>query len=613
MKTWFIRFRFLVMCIVILSLLIPQGTVHAWKPRTHVFLAEIALQDALDDGMLTIYATDYANGRVLNDLGGKPRIIGSYPVDPVILTALKSNAAQFRAGVLGPDAYPDIATGQQIIHPAGKDTPGQPSGVDINAGGPGSGPWLEYLYSRAFTGCNPDGSACNAADKTPANQAFVMGFLAHAAGDMYGHTFINYYTGGPFHFSPKTENAIKHIVLEGYIEKRTPQISYDANIDAGVDQFIYRNMIKAAPNSYLVQKLLTGTSTEYSLPYIYSQLRNQLQKDIDAYYATKKNYDKQAAEIQAKINACGWLDWSCSNIALGAQLSWIQTQKGYYVTQNAAQITYKEAWRDDIDQGLAALPQMSHKLAKALFFNPNEMDKAQAQAIIEDYVLNHLTSMGGAPDFAGQSIYWVKGVITQVLNALGITWLKDAIDQAERDLLNYLMMNALGFTVDDIEKYLKDPATQFDPTLNSSTFNVEGTGHLISLQSFNADQLHITDTGNNNPAERFDYQKFPAAFNTVVMIKLSLMSQAGIRQLMTDLGDRGVQGVQPPGAVIKPNILLGYIETLDGGNQWIVNGHSSPGVAYLSLEMIFARSCQLYQKIFMQQVGASDLMSACQL
>lgn len=222
------------------------------KPKTHVFLAEIALQDALKDGKVTIYGTDYTKGTVGS-------AIGDFDVDPRALVALQTNAAQFRAGVLGPDAYPDILTGQEIIHPAGKDTPGQPSRVDINTGGPGSNPWLEYLYSRAFNGCNPDGSVPHSADQSAANQAFVLGYLAHAAADMYAHTLINYYAGGPFHFTPTPDNAIKHMVMEGYIEKRTSALaSYDASIANGVDRFIYWNMIDARRNDYLGKILLKG-------------------------------------------------------------------------------------------------------------------------------------------------------------------------------------------------------------------------------------------------------------------------------------------------------------------------------------------------------------------
>src|SRR5260221_1291170 len=209
----------------------------AWKPSTHVYLAEEALRDALDDGKLTIYATNYTDGTLKRDASGALVAIGSYAADPTLLNAIRNNRAQFRAGVLGPDAYPDILTGQQIIHPAGANTAGQPPNVDINTGGPGTDPWLQHLWNLAFV----TGPASN---HTGPIQAFVAGYLSHAAGDIYAHTMINSFTGAPFHFLPRQENAIKHVVLEGYLAKRTPDLASWSVSIWGVYGFIYQTMVK---------------------------------------------------------------------------------------------------------------------------------------------------------------------------------------------------------------------------------------------------------------------------------------------------------------------------------------------------------------------------------
>jgi hypothetical protein len=39
---------------------------------------------------------------------------------------------------------------------------------------------------------------------------------------MYGHIFINNFVGGPLAFSPPS-NVSKHVLLEGYINKRLPK------------------------------------------------------------------------------------------------------------------------------------------------------------------------------------------------------------------------------------------------------------------------------------------------------------------------------------------------------------------------------------------------------
>lgn len=584
MKAWRVRVRTFIVILIAASFVVPPpAPVYAWKPTTHVSLAELALQDALDDGMVTIYATDYESGRLFTTPSGGFLTIGEYPVDAQVLAALRNYPDQFRAGVLGPDAYPDIATGQQIIHPAGEDTCGQPQGVDINYGGSGTNPWLDYLRSRAFTGCNPDGTGCNWEDVTQPNQAFVLGYLAHAAGDMYGHTFINYYTGGPFHFDPLQENAIKHVVLEGYIDKRSPEPTYAASIGDGVDSFIYRNMVNASPNSYLIQNLLKGNNAKFSLPYVFSSLRANLQTDIQWYNDQVAEYERL---YNGKINAanrCAWNDWTCSSVALRLEAGAIWLTRNAFIAANGLMMDYAAAWRDDIDSGLRAWPSTSHELAQALFFNPDGIDRVKAEKAMEDYTNQHLLSMAGLPDVVGGAF----DLINRVVEATGIPAIQQTISDMKRDLLNYLLMSSNLMTIEQMEEYLKSPQWHFDQVLNDQAFNQEGTGNLVSLQAFNSQQLHINDPGYGNPTERYDYRTFPAAHNSVVMTKLILMSSEGINKLLKDLNPNTTK------RLTASNAMLGFDKTLDGSNQWVVNPE----------KMVFADDSVAYRKIFMRQVG----------
>lgn len=68
----------------------------AWKPTTHVYLVKRALEDALDDGMVTIERLDPATGKIVG-------VIGEYAVDAAVLDALKKFPDQFRSGILGPN------------------------------------------------------------------------------------------------------------------------------------------------------------------------------------------------------------------------------------------------------------------------------------------------------------------------------------------------------------------------------------------------------------------------------------------------------------------------------------------------------------------------------
>ena len=526
--------------IVAVTLLVAIATpvVWAWKPKTHVHLAEVAMKDAVDDGKLTIFAVDYSSGTVKKDASGNNVVIGTYRVNPAVLAALKNNPAHFRAGVLGPDAYPDIATGQQIIHPAGSQGNGETS-VDLNPGGPGSDPWLQHLWGKAY-------GANGTADSNDACRAFVAGYLTHAAGDIYGHTLVNHYTGDAFRFQPKQENAIKHLVVEGYIGKKTQAPTYDTRIDGGVNEFIFRNMVDAKPGTPLETTLLKGDNVKFSPPAIFCKLRKDLQADIDKY-----NRDLANANAIQKIA--------------------IRASRGL-------QTEYKEHWVKDIDDGLKAWPALSHEIAIALFFNTAEKaDTDKVKALIDDYTNRHLLSMLGAPDFVGAIRAVVQGWIDAVLNALNVPAIREALDAIKTSLYDFLLKSAFGLTTAQIKDYLENPENQFDPVMTNPAFFTEG-GTQISRANFDANELHLTGA-------TFDHEKVPAAYNTVVLTKLFMMEPAEVNRLMGDLGSSVT--------LAQPSAILGFARTLDGSNQWSVNNE----------KMVAAQDVAAYKKIFMRQSG----------
>src|SRR4051812_35904967 len=77
-----------------LAVSVPARRAAAWKPPTHLFGVEAALQDAIDDGEITIATPD-----------GAPPV--TVPANPTIVEALRAHPEAYRAGTIGPDAYPD--------------------------------------------------------------------------------------------------------------------------------------------------------------------------------------------------------------------------------------------------------------------------------------------------------------------------------------------------------------------------------------------------------------------------------------------------------------------------------------------------------------------------
>lgn len=543
------------MTVALLTVLL-SGTGGAWKPSTHLAVAEQALADALDDGRITI--PELANDQIVG--------LRTYPVDPTLLQDLQTHAAQYRAGVIGPDAYPDMLTGQQMIHP-GDIEEASPSPQKVGD----SDAWLQHLFQSSRT----QGSAA---------RAFTAGFLTHAAGDMFGHSLVNTYTGGHFALGG---NALQHLVLEGYIGKRTPNIvrvggggslvnRNDVSI-GGAEDFIYRYLIDAKSSTALTA-LYDKNDSLLSIPAIFSRKRARLQADIDAYYARK-------AQLIQQYNSCSIWNFRCSRTAIAAQLA-------SYMAANAWKITYKEHWRADIDSGLRAWPQVSSDLSGALIFTTvngdltqGGMDLTRARQVLGTFVTDHLLSMMGLPDLVGK----VAGF--DLLPPLELAFVRDFI----QDQLNTLVVKSTGIGLNDWQTRMTSPEQYFDNTMALSG------GQPLSLTQMNQ-KLGLSDAGYNNSAERFDLSAYAPTYNTLILSKLVMLNQATFGQVLMDLGSP-----VPPG--LSGNPALGFIHNFDGDHQW--NAVSGPGhVNWLE------NNCGLFNKIFKSQEGGAcanttPLSSAC--
>ena len=186
--------------------------------------------------------------------------------------------------------------------------------------------------------------------------------------------------------------------------------------------------------------------------------------------------------------------------------------------------------------------------------------------------------MSGAPDFVGLGL----GVISDIIEAITPNFLLEPIRELRDDLLNTLLKEAIGMTKDELKDYLQNPDKYFDTVFES------GAGENISLKRFNADYLKISDPGYNKPSEYFDTNVVPAAYNTAIMSNLILLSSSEINRLMNDLGSSERLNSQ--------NVILGFIDTLDGDNQW-------------KERMVISKDCNAYRQIFMKQAG--EKTSSC--
>jgi len=536
--------RLCALALCVLTVLTSAPTALAWKPSTHIHLAQVALKDALD-GRVTIYRVNYKTGEIL-------RPVGEYKVDELTLQALQAHRAEFMAGVLGPDAYPDIHTGQTAIHPLNENL-----SYPHSAGG--SDAWLRHLWQSAEDQqLSPD-------ERLPV-RAFTIGFLTHAAGDNYAHTYVNHYAGGPFTF---VLNAAKHVVLESYIGKRAPAAEHERISAKSVERFILDALVKAEPDKPLMDLLKGNEDANIkerlvrlaSVPRTFSMLRAELVKSLRT----------GEAENSVRLRKTpGWSD------------TWAN---------------YKRAWIGLIDDGLKDWVRLSEGVAEALF-HEREMDIKRARQLVKEYNEKHLRKMTHGP--VGKKVDEVERKLKEFVPEpvrKAVSKVREKISGAWYGFFKYVFRVFTRKEFDDFVAYYRNPENHIEDVLNSRCRR-EGNPppkkeeKAVCINQKELDrQLGVTRGG--------DYKfhdDFAPAYNTVVLTKLLLLDQNEINRLLRDLGATAGRGEGPAG-MTPPNIMLGFNRGLDGDNQWFIKKGEQ--------RMTLVRG-GVYDQIFKSQVGEMD-------
>lgn len=147
----------------------------AYGLRTHLWIAQQIINDLQRDCEVTV--------------GG----VGVVIPERVCL-AIRRAPQAFLAGSLGPDAYPDLITGQVTAHP----------------GIPGdwrTSNWIAHMLRSA---------------SSEQEAAFSAGYAVHAASDTFAHSYVNAYAGDIFSLGDERAVELRHFILEKYIDHRLP-------------------------------------------------------------------------------------------------------------------------------------------------------------------------------------------------------------------------------------------------------------------------------------------------------------------------------------------------------------------------------------------------------
>ena len=499
--------------LTLIALLSSGVPAHAWKVKTHLALAELAWDDAIEDGKVTIERIALADGGTW-----RRTKIGDYVVESRTLQALRDHRAFYQAGVCGPDAFPDILTGQRLIHEDDFDEIAK--SVEI--------PWP--MKSRKFLGIAGGSNRYlqdlwDAAERSPNNpklRAFMIGYLTHAAGDLFAHTYVNRFAGGPF--SLAEDNALKHVTLESYLEKFGPQPTSLSISITGIESAIYENLVAAH------------------------------------YYYKKDGNRWQTAPRFWDYNVPG--EMFNATTSLPAQFARLR-DRVYVDMQSRSRISpiraYEERWIADIDAGLREWPRVSKKIADLVMVNPTPNDPQLATKVMDvlsTYKNQHSISMLGAPDAVGD-IAGLLSVVTGFIDELpGLKQLGVLMKQARAVFVNRLFQEATGQSLDSWLDYMRRPEQKFDDAL----FIREGNGQGRRLTRTEFDQTEIRLVKG-----QWLWDELGPAYNAVVLSKLTLLSQSELKRLLRDMG---APSAEINNEVTAPNIMLGYIRSLDKSNQW---------------------------------------------
>lgn len=486
--TWF-RFVLLVALTVL-----TVAPALAWKVTTHIAAANLAIDTIMQgDDYVTVDGQNYA-------------------VDPRVAGAIRTYPDYYRAGVGGPDLYPDMIVGQSIIHPDNKlDNGSNPPG-NFGPGHSFSYEWLRHIFEAGWQYYNDHGGDADGQKIL----AFTYGFMTHAAGDMWAHTLVNSFSDGWFPAWTDLAHAgiaIRHIVVEsGYIGDRTPPTNINlAHGSSVLSDFIYWSMIAGGKEGGFVDSA---------------------------------NNDTWALGHGVVFDFFLDLKWALDD--RNEAVKGLGPLNPIYIL--ALPLTlYVDEWLDDIDDGLKAWPDMSQEIGFNLV-STQPMNWDGAGQVIDDFVFDHLLSMIGFPD----PLVYIIEAFSDIMEFFGelIEPLKDAITEFKY----WVIKVATGIDVEEWKEYILHPANHINNPIIG----------LAPDTSTKLDALMGIPAGSDQP---FDVEAFAAFRNTVTTSKLVLMTPESLNLM---LYNHRVGPIFQTGSIHsdKDNFMLGFIRTLDGHEQW---------------------------------------------
>lgn len=508
---------FRIIIIIFLPILFFCSPVFAFTPKVHMHI-----------GLKIIEHLQPPNADTI-ELGGI-----RFAADSEMCNAIRKWPGYFLAGTIGPDGFPDIVFGQTKIHPDTRCNYANSPDGDCDEGSATKSwtdEWLRHLWDSAR---NESGEEREQA------LAFVMGYFSHAAGDIWSHTFVNQYANGSWPENYTTTSSLeivkRHMTTEGIIGNRTPDVMSRVTVLGGIKapiQFLIKSFVNSpwaidhGSGSFISQfcklreKLLSKQPSEPAPVSVEEAARIMLIGDPFA-----------VAEVTRKAK-----DWLLHN--------------------------YIDCWTKNIDKGLEEWLKTSEGIARDLFVNEQSdriwdphlqtFKNENLEYMLGLNPVNLVTRCLGIPD-------WVLKVLNPA------DYLNEQLNEIKRDFeewgplkdirenfRDFIFSAAFGMTYDEFKDYYQNSETYAPTVLGTNT-----TNEILSLLDLRGGSYLNDETCS-------------IVYNTFVLNKLILLNYENLNQLLFRYNVGHLYSADS-----YPNVMLGFLKSLDGNHQWRKHAPSAP-------------------------------------
>lgn len=545
----------------------PAG---AWGLKTHLWIAASTLQDIV-------------KGNCSVPLAGQSVKLPQRTCDAIL-----ARPGAFYAGAIGPDAFPDMVTGQMVVHPG----EGKWQSAD----------WIAHLLEKA---------------ETDAEIAFAWGYAIHAAGDVFAHSYVNRYAGDLFILSDGERLAEeRHFRLEKYIDQRLPPVP-GGEVDVATLEI---------PEKFLADQLIFAPSIPMGKsPLVtFRMLRDQVlarQVELDAAKTERESRFEDAKRALADaeretgiLDATGFEPTFSKRLTAlkpeqrkrikAARAAYDQADRAFRLASDVA--NYNKAWAGSIEIAAQRFLEASLDVARLMVAKSGEPGdlRAPRESLLEPYsrwFACHREVMIGQPwqvadarcDALGSA--GGRGAIRMSLLTGVSSDVRDAFVAYERfsgSIRKFVLRAFLGaFRILDPASGMLARDMLLPEPIDADMLNKTFRGGPIAKQRGFArfdciSALIEQDMGIRRPANAYqpvgcppsilsddaasgtlDPQHFAAFRHALTLARLALVDRERLTELVSALGGdaRRLRMRKTPE---RYSVLLDSVRSLDGNQQW---------------------------------------------